>query len=227
MTFIDFVHFAHVFAFAIIMVDMTTFYATKRAAKFGTTPETRILAARTARWSNAFSSLALAALLPLGVELGGNLGVYRITHEVALTITWAIGLSWLALVLAADMLSTSKLGHKLYTIEIWVRVLIGLGNIYDGLTALLGGRSPIETNWLAVKVLILGIVLVLSGMVRARLRPVRMALADINPLSAQKSTWDEATSKAVMAAVGRTRMLVHINFTLVLVAAWMGINKSW
>jgi hypothetical protein len=228
MTAIEFFHFAHVFAFALIMVDMTTFYATRRAAKFGTSPETRILAARTARWSNAFSSFALAALLPLGVELGADLGVYRVTHDIALTVTWIIGLSWLVLVLAADMMSTSKLGHRLYTIEIWVRVIIGLGNIYDALTRFLGAESTlIETNWLAVKVLVLGVVLVFSGMVRARLRPVRLALAELNPLSAQKSTWDDATAAAVMTAVGRTRLLVHINFTLVLIAAWMGINKPW
>jgi len=228
MTFIEFSHFLHVFAFAVVIgVDMPAFYATKRAAAIDLSPDVRLLAVRTARWTNALSSVALALLLPLGVELGGNLGVYRITSEIALPITWAIGLTWIALILASDLMSTSTLGHRLYAIEIWVRVLIGLGNIYDGLAKLLGGPSPIEATWLAVKVLILGVVLVISGVVRARLKPVRAALAQINPMSAQTSRWDDATAAAALAAVGRTRLLVHVNFTLVAVAAWMGINKPW
>jgi hypothetical protein len=225
----DLIHFGHVIAFAIILgVDLPAFYAARRVAADGASVDARKLAASVVRWSNLLSTISIALLLPLGVSLGADLGVYRVNHEISLTITWIVGGVWVALVIAAETFGTSGLGARLYAIEIWVRIVIGLGNIYDGVSAIAGfGNSPIETKWLALKVLLLGLVMVLSAFIRHRLKPVRIALAETTQISALTATWDAAKSDSVAAALKSTRPLVHSIFLFVLIAAWMGINKSW
>ncbi len=227
MTANDFFHYAHVLAFAVILaVDIPAFYAAKLAAAPRASIDARLLAARVARFGNMLSSAALILILPVGVEIATTLGVYRLTNEVAITITWVISFAWLALWVVAEMMGASTLGTKLYTIEIWVRVIIGLGNVYDAIIGFMG-TGLIETKWLATKVLLLGLVLVASGMARARLRPVRAALGSINPLSAQYATWDARTAQAVIDALKRTRPMIHATWLMVLIAAWMGVTKSW
>ncbi|MSO97828.1 MAG: hypothetical protein EXR11_06375 [Rhodospirillaceae bacterium] len=227
MTSIDFFHFAHVFAFALIVgVDMPAFYAAKRASVFGTLPTVRILAARTASWCNAISSAALALLLPLGVVIGIDLGVYTLTDPGYLTATWIIGLGWFALVVATGVLKQRGLGEILYTIEIWVRAIIGLGTIYDGIVGFMG-TGMVQANWLALKVLLLGLMLVVSALVRSRLRPVRAALAGLDPMSALNATWDDKTAQTMTDSLNRLRPLAHSILFMALIAAWMGINKSW
>ncbi len=226
MTSLELIHFAHVLAFALILgVELPAFYAAKLAAAERMPPETRLMAARIVNWSNLLSTLSIAFLLPLGVSLGANLGAYRVNHEIALTITWAIGWVWVALIIFSQ--GRSAFAQKLYGIEIWVRMIIGLGNIYDGLSTLAGFGNVIQTNWLAVKVLLLGIVMVLSALIRKRLKPVRAAMAYIDPESALKTGWDDRTSLMVSDTLKTTRPLVHSIFLCVLIAAWMGINKSW
>jgi hypothetical protein len=69
--------------------------------------------------------------------------------------------------------------------------------------------------------------LIASGVARLRLRPVREALGRINPMSAQWRNWDMVTGNEVSAALKRARPMVHMTLLMVLIAAWMGINKSW
>lgn len=227
MTSNDLFHFGHVIAFALILgVDLPAYYAAKLVSGENTAPELRLIAARVVRWSNVVSSGALILLMGLGVQIAVDLGVYRVTQDIAMTITWTIILVWFAVWLASEILGTSALGNRLYTIEVWVRVLIGLGNVYDAIVGFMG-TGLIETNWLALKVMLLGLVLIVSGVARVRLRPVREALGRINPLSAQWRNWDMVTGNTVAAALKRDRPMVHMTLLMVLIAAWMGINKSW
>lgn len=227
MTANDLFHYGHVIAFALILgVDLPAYYAAKLVSGENTAPELRLLAARVVRWSNVVSSGALILLMGWGVEIAVELGVYRVTQDIAMTITWAIILAWLALWLAAELAGTSALGRRLYTIEIWVRVIIGLGNVYDAITGFMG-TGLIETNWLAAKVMLLGLVLVASGVARARLRPVRDAIGSVDPMSAINNKWNRETANAVAVALKRARPMVHSTLLFVLIAAWMGVTKSW
>lgn len=228
MTALNTAHFLHVVAFALVLgLDLPAFYAAKRASVTAATSEMRLLAARVVRWSGTLSSLALALLLPLGITIGAALGAYRVTNETWLIATWLISGLWVALIILAEALDSNGLGGRLYTLEIWVRWIIGLGNLYDGVNAMLGGRSPIQAPWLALKVALLGLALIASAVARQRLRPVRAAFAELNPMSAQSSSWDTSTSETVAAALKRARPMTHAILLFVLVAAWMGVTKSW
>jgi hypothetical protein len=227
MTSIDLFHFGHVIAFALIFaIDLPAYYAAKLVGGENTAPELRLVGARVVRWSSVVSSGAMILLMGWGVEIAVNLGVYRVTQDIAMTITWAIILAWLALWVAAELAGTSALGKRLYTIEIWVRIIIGLGNVYDAITGFMG-TGLIETKWLAAKVLLLGLVLIASGVARARLRPVRDAIGTVDPMSAINNKWDRDTGNAVAAALKRARPMVHMSLLFVLIAAWMGVTKSW
>lgn len=228
MTLLEFSHFAHVLAFAVVIgVDLPAFYAAKRAADMKATPDVRLLAARIVRWSNMLSSAGIALLLPLGLAIGVNLGVYAASSDSIIGVILALGLAWFVLVVLTEVLGETGLGKKLYTFELWFRGVIGLSCVFDGINGFVSDGSPIETNWLALKVLLLGLVLVASAVIRARLKPVRAALGEINPLSAQLSSWDARTAQEVTDALQRVRPLVHSVFLFVLIAAWMGITKSW
>ncbi|MDX2142415.1 MAG: hypothetical protein SFV19_03580 [Rhodospirillaceae bacterium] len=226
MTANEFFHFSHVLAFAVVMaVDLPAFYAVRLATATGANADMKLMAARIARWANALSSAAVALLLPLGVAIAIEIGVYTLTDPAYLTATWIIGLGWFALIIVAEA-SGGGLGERLYTIEIWVRALIGLGNIYDAVVGFMG-TGMIQTHWLATKVLLLGLILLASAWARAKLRPVRTALKALNPMSAIAGKFDEPTALAVTAALGRVRPAIHATWLMLLIAAWMGINKSF
>jgi hypothetical protein len=89
------------------------------------------------------------------------------------------------------------------------------------------GTGMIQTRWLATKVLLLGVILLASAWARAKLRPVRAALKALNPMSALADKFDQPTALAVSAALARVRPAVHATWLMLLIAAWMGINKSF
>lgn len=221
----EFYHFLHVAGFALIVgVDLPSFYAVRRASHPRAPAGAMLLAAQLTRWTTTISGVALLLMLPLGVEIGVDLGAWQLTSPRWLTITWAVSLAWLALVIVAGVRGTR--GRAVYTAEIWVRVIMGLGNIYDGAIAF-DGQHAITTNWLAVKVLLFGIALLASGWVRAKMRPVREALMTIDPLSAQHASLDVRTAREVAEQLGRIRPGVHAILLMALIAAWMGINKPF
>lgn len=227
MNSIDTFHFLHVVAFALVLViDMPAFMAARRAAEPRAPAGMVLLAAQVMGRTTALSGLALILLLPLGVEIAIELGVYDLKAPGWLTATWAVSLAWLALVIAAGRSGTSPLGRRLYTIEIWVRALIGLGNVYDGAVGF-GGDGLIHGDWLALKILLFGVALLASAWVRAKMRPVREALAQVNPLSAQRSTLDERTSTEMLGHLAKVRPGIHSIWLICLIAAWMGLNKSF
>lgn len=221
MDFASAVHFLHVVAFALVVaVDLPAFFAARHAAEPRASAATVVLAARLMRWTTAISGFALVWFMPLGVEMATGVGVYDLKSPSWLTATWAVSLIWVALILG------SSGNARLVTAEIWIRALIGLGNVYDGLVGF-GGEGLVHGDWLALKILLFGIALLASAWVRAKMRPVREALAEINPLSAQRSTFDQKTAASVAAALAKVRPGVHSIWLACLVAAWMGINKSF
>jgi hypothetical protein len=226
MTANEFFHFSHVLAFAVVLaVDLPAFHAVRLAAATGATADMKLMAARIARWANVLSSAGVALLLPLGVAIAIESGVYTLADPAYLTATWIIGLGWLALIVVAEA-TGGALGERLYTFEIWVRALIGLGNVYDAVVGFMG-TGMIQTRWLATKVLLLGVILLASAWARAKLRPVRAALKALNPMSALADKFDQPTALAVSAVLARVRPAVHATWLMLLIAAWMGINKSF
>ena len=97
----------------------------------------------------------------------------------------------------------------------------GLGQVYDGISALMG-MGMTQADWLAIKILVYGLVLLISAWVRWRTRPARYAIAGTAGSVAPTDLNADAT--ASLKAVGPAVLLTTL---LVALAAWMGISKPF
>lgn len=214
-------HFLHVAVFAVLVgVELPALYALRVAALSAADGGGARLALRIRRWTDELSGLMLILMLPLGVQIATSIGVYTLMSVNWLIATWIVALVWLALAIAGGS-GRSALSRRLYVTEAVVRIIIGLGNIYDAVVGFMG-TGMIQTNWLATKILLFGVILVVSGAMRYLTRG--FWFADLVPESA-------VPGQADIAAVLETQRAMQWGngaiLAMVLVAAWMGVTKPW
>ena len=211
-------HFLHIIVFAVIAgVELPAMYALRLARAPGASEAGRSLALRVKRYADGISAVMLVLMLPLGVQIGAGLGVYTVTSNVGLYVTWAIGLLWLAIAVVSETAGTSRWARRIYKSECVLRIFIGLGNVYDAVVGFVGS-GLIQTNWLATKVLLFGLVLVVSGWIRWQTQAVRFgSRAGDAPLE----------SDELIAMVRRAQWGSHSILAMVLIAAYMGTAKPW
>lgn len=218
----DVLHYMHIVAFAVIIgIELPSLYALHVGTDANASAATRTLAIKVRRWTFAVGGLVLMSFLPLGVTIAIELGVYTLMDQAFLTATWVIAAVWLALVMAAEMTGASKLARRLYTTEIWTRIIIGLGNVYDGVVGFLG-TGMTQTNWLATKLVLFGLVLVVSGVLRWQTRPVRFAA-----LETGLPPGDGADVASLTQTLQQARWMSYAIILMVLVAGWMGSIKPF
>lgn len=222
MTSMDLLHYLHIVAFAVIIgIEMPSLYALHVGCNPNADTATRALAIKVRRWTYALGGLVLVSFLPFGVTIAIDLGVYTLMDPAFLTATWIIGVVWLALVIAAEVTGASTLARRLYTTEIWTRIIIGLGNVYDGVVGFLG-TGMTQTNWLAAKLVLFGLVLCVSGVLRWQTRPVRFAALDPG-----LPPGEGADVNALTDTLRRARWMSYAIILMVLVAGWMGAIKPF
>lgn len=222
MLFYDVLHYGHILAFALIIgVEVPSLYALHVASNPNTSAAARTMAIQVRRWTYALGGLVLVSFLPLGVTIAIELGVYTLTAQVFLTATWVIAGVWLALLIGAEVTGNSTLTRRLYTTEIWARFIIGLGNLYDGVVGFLG-TGMTQTNWLATKLVLFGLVLMVSAVLRWHTRPVRFA-----DLDGGLPPGDGADVTALIETLQHTRWMSYAIVFMVLVAGWMGSIKPF
>ena len=118
-------------------------------------------------------------LLPLGVHIATHIGVYTLMLDTWLYATWVVGAVWLAIAVMSEITSNSTMARRIYKSECVLRIVIGLGNVYDAVVGFMG-TGMIQTNWLATKILLFGLILVISGWIRWQTQTVRFAALDEN-----------------------------------------------
>lgn len=213
-------HFLHVLVFAVIAgIELPALYALRMARSPGSGEAARAMALRVKRYADALSAIMLVLLLPLGVQIASQLGVWALSSSVWLYATWAVGLAWLAIALMSELTGASKWARRIYKSECVLRIIIGLGNVYDAVSTFMGG-GMIQGNWLAAKVLLLGLILVVSGWVRWQTRAVRFASFDAD-------SGTVAESERLVAIIRRAQWGSHSILAMVLIAAYMGTAKPW
>ncbi len=213
-------HFLHILVFAVIAgIELPAMYALRLARSPDSSAAARTMALRVKRYADAASAVMLVLLLPLGVQIGADLGVYTITSNIALPITWAVGLIWLAIAVMSEAAGDSRWARRIYKSECVLRIIIGLGNVYDAVVGFMGA-GMIQTHWLATKVLLLGLILVISGWIRWQTQAVRFASLD----AASTTTAD---SERLIAIIRRAQWGSHSILAMVLIAAYLGTAKPW
>ena len=213
-------NFLHVLVFAVIVgIELPALYALRLAGGPSGSQATRSLAVRVKRYADAVSAIMLVLLLPLGVQIATDLGVYTLMSSSWLIATWVVGLVWLAIALMSELTGASKLAQRIYKFECVLRIVIGLGNVYDAVVGFTGD-GMIQTNWLAAKVLLFGLILVVSGWIRWQTRAVRFASVD-----AAAGTGPDP--RQLIATLRRAQWGSHSILAMVLIAAYLGTAKPW
>ncbi len=213
-------NFLHVLVFAVIVgIELPALYALRMAGAPSGNEATRSVAVRVKRYADAVSAIMLVLLLPLGVQIATKLGVYTLMSSGWLIATWVVGLAWLAIALMSELTGSSKWAQRIYKSECVLRIIIGLGNVYDAVVGF-AGDGMIQTNWLAAKVLLFGLVLVVSGWIRWQTRAVRFA-----SLNAADETG--ADSQQLIDTIRRAQWGSHSILAMVLIAAYLGTAKPW
>ena len=82
------------------------------------------------------------------------------------------------------------------------------------------GEGMIQTNWLAAKVLLFGLILVVSGWIRWQTRAVRFASLD----AAAEAGPD---SRQLIATIRHAQWGSHSILAMALIAAYLGTAKPW
>ena len=212
-------NFLHILVFAVIVgIELPALYALRMARAPGGNEATRSMALRVKRYADAVSAIMLVLLLPLGVQIASQLGVWTLSSNVWLYATWAVALAWLAIAVIAEAGGASIGARRVYKTECVLRIIIGLGNVYDAVSTLMGG-GMIQTNWLAAKVLLFGLILVVSGWIRWQTQAVRFASLD----AAESS----ADSQQLIDTIRRAQWGSHSILAMVLIAAYLGTAKPW
>ncbi len=213
-------HYLHILVFAVIVgVEIPAIHALRMARSPACGAAARIMALRVKRCADMVSAIMLVLLLPLGVQMGAQLGVYTVTSSISLYITWAAGMAWLAIAVISEAAGESKWARRIYKSECVLRIIIGLGNVYDAVLGFMG-ESIIQTHWMATKVLLLGLVLIASGLTRWQTQAVRFASFDA-------ATAAGAESQRLIAIIRRAQWGSHSILAMVLIAAYMGTAKPW
>ena len=213
-------NFLHVLVFAVIVgIELPALYALRMAGGPSGNDSTRSMAVRVKRYADAVSAIMLVLLLPLGVQIATDLGVYTLMSSGWLIATWIVGLAWLTIALLSELTGNSKWAQRIYNSECVLRIVIGLGNIYDAVVGF-AGDGMIQTNWLATKVLLFGLILVVSGWIRWQTRAVRFASVD-----AAAGTGPDP--RQLIATLRRAQWGSHSILAMVLIAAYLGTAKPW
>ncbi len=221
LPFLPLAHFLHVIAFAYILAaELPVYFAVRMALSGDQGNAVPSMIPRLVKWISALTGGALIVMLPLGIVMGVSMGWHDLAGPGWLTATWTVTVIWLLLLITAESI-TGQWGRRLFLVETVWRVIAGLGNVYDGVVGYMG-TGQTRADWLAVKILIFGLLLVISAWVRWRMRPARYALLD--SVSSGTPPTLSGSAGASLKIMGPVVVLTTI---LVAIAAWMGVNKPF
>jgi hypothetical protein len=153
----------------------------------------------------------LVLMVPVGLTLAANFGS-PIRGAPLLTVIWLASLAWLWLVWQVHLQHNSSLGRLFWKIDFGIRGLVMAGFVGFGAWCLATG-GPIAARWLAVKMLLFGLI-ILCGI------GVRILL-----LSSAKPA--PAAAGSARAVDNRIRNVVFVIWALVAVIAFIGVTKPF
>lgn len=213
--------YAHVLVVVYLLgADLGRLLLARAGVAAGASPDTQLAAARTVSTLGSVTGTALILILPAGISLAGALGVYRIISPAWLISTWLVTGAWLLLSVAADRAAGNRAGGGLLLADGITRFVIGAGHVYDGAIAFAGTSQTVEAGWLATKITLFGVLILLSIPVRRAGFAVRRetALLALGP-------GDAAAAGRLRAALARLTVPVLGSWLLILAAAWAGVAK--
>jgi len=202
----------HIVGFAYWLgADLGVFYSSYVVANDKHTQDVRVVVGKMLFFLDQVPRICMTMMLPLGIHLTWRMGIFTFSATVMATI-WLLSFAWLSMVITLHNAAPSKSKALLTSIDFWFRVVLSSALIVTGAVAQFSSALTMP-HWVAIKLLIFG-VLVGSGLiVRIKLKPFGPAFANV-----ARGNASEADNAAIRHSLGATRPFV--------VSIWIGLIAS-
>ena len=203
--------------------DIGRLYLARAGAAPATAQSARILAVRGVLWISVVTDIALILIFPAGFELASNLDAYRLPEAGWWRLApWILPALLLLTTLVADRAAARGGGRNAMIIDGIMRGMIGAGQVWDGASVIfLGMTHMVEANWLAAKLSIYGLVLLLSIPLRRSTLHLRRELATL------QARIPDPAQPPFVAELRRLQLPIVTSWLLILILAWLGTAKAW
>jgi hypothetical protein len=222
----SFAVFLHVVLFAYWLGgDVGVYYASRYILKSDLGPEARAVSTKIMHGVDIAPRISLVLFLPSGVTLMalGPLGDEFFVRGWLLVLVWVCGLAWLTVSLIDYRGGDTPMARLSQRADLVVRYALSAGLVGVAIYTMLAAEPfGVDTNpkWLGGKVAAYGLCIFCGVMIRRQLLPFGPAFGK---LVTSGSTPE--VEKAILGSIRRCEPWVYGIWTLVLVAALLGVVK--
>jgi hypothetical protein len=197
--------------------DIAVMVWSRIAVKTELDVEQRIVAGKMMTMIDIVPRICLSLFLTVAGILSDTYGVTHPWWQMAGIIL--LGPVWLAIVLMTYLNRGSAFGEQVARYDTWLRAVLVIGIPVSVAWSLLAGRL-VDTPWIAVKLIILAIVILLGMILRIRLRAF---FVGVNRLATEGQS--EEIDGIMKRSVGLALPLAHTTWFLLLWASLLGVVK--
>ncbi len=213
--------YAHLLIFVYLLgTDLGRWYLARAGAAPALSRKERVLAARGVLALGTVTDIALIIIYPVGFLLASSLNAYHISSPAWRPVPFLLPALLIVTTAAANFAaSRPRSGMWLVNIDVIVRAVIGAGQLWDGASVLFFHMTHmVEAHWLAAKIFIYGILLLLSIPVR------RVAFHLRRELSSASATDD--SREPLVKAMQSLPVPLAFGWAMILLTAWLGAAKT-
>jgi hypothetical protein len=205
--------------------DVGVYYASRYIIKSDVGPEARAVSTKIMHGVDIAPRVSLVLILPSGITLmaEGPLGDEFFVHGWWLALVWVAGLAWLAVSLIDYRGGNTPIARLSQKADLLVRYTLSAVLVAIGLyTIFATDPFGVETNpkWLGAKVVAYALCIFSGVMIRRQLLPFGPAFGQ---LVTSGSTPE--VEKAILGSIKRCEPWVYSIWTLVILAAALGVIK--
>ncbi len=205
--------------------DVGVYYASRYILKSDLGPEARAVSTKIMHGVDIAPRVSLVLILPSGITLmaWGPLGDDFFVHGWLLALVWVAGLAWLTVSLIDYRGGNTPIARMSQQADLLVRYSLSAGLVAVGVyTMIATDPFGVETNpkWLGAKVVAYALCIFCGVMIRRQLVPFGPAFGQL----VTSGTTPEV-EKAILGSIRRCEPWVYGIWTLVLLAAALGVIK--
>lgn len=201
--------------------DLAVYYAAGTIADRKAPAPVRLWAGKAMLLLDMVPRTCLILTFAVGLTLAAQAG-FLAPLRPWLPAVWVGALGWLALTWSVFRLEHSPLGHRLARIDFALRIAIAVGCLYGAALLWTGSDAVTRTPWLALKLAILGAIIVLGLVIRVQLKPFGALFG--KAVSGQAGAADE---DALARLIARVKVPVWAIWIAVAAAIALGRLKPY
>ncbi|MEM9529850.1 MAG: hypothetical protein AAGA23_02905 [Pseudomonadota bacterium] len=196
--------------------DLGVFLAAKVSERAELSVETRATVLKVGMVLDRLPRTALTLIIPSGLSLAALLNLAPVS-DLLLIVAWAGGLSWATLLWVGFLNPETPTEQRIMILNLALNAIFALVISGWAIWWLTGDAVP---NWLALKLLSVGLIFVAGVLLDVLFKPAVEAFLGIVTEGAS----DERNA-AYSRAIGPVYWAVLAIYVLVLAAAWLGVDK--